>query len=85
MMQIDKEVASTYIDDVSKRFIDTFLAYINKLPNEIKSLPYHGGRYGNFKPFENILKKYYEDRFNYINENLFTSSFNKGEETSIWE
>jgi serine/threonine-protein kinase HipA len=85
MMQIDKDIASIYIGEVSKKFVYTFLDYISKLPNEIKSLPYHEGRYGNFKPFENILKKYYEDRFKYINENLFTSPLLKKEESSIWE
>ena len=85
LIQIDENIALNYIDEVSKKFIEIFPSYIEKLPNEIKNLPYYEGRYGRFKPFENILKKYYEDRCQYINKNLLIKNIVKKIETTIWE
>ncbi len=66
---IEKSYTETLIDEVCVKFIDTFLDYIDKLPNEIKGLPFHRGWYSK-NTLENIFKKYYEQRVSYIKNKL---------------
>ena len=56
-------------DCIHTKFIDSFMNYINKLPNEIKGLPFNTGQYSK-STFENVFRKYYKQRVSYINEKL---------------
>ncbi|MCT7575353.1 type II toxin-antitoxin system HipA family toxin [Aliarcobacter butzleri] len=69
IIDIEKSCAETLIDEVCIKFIDSFMNYINKLPNEIKGLPFNTGQYSK-STFENVFKKYYKQRVSYINEKL---------------
>ena len=62
-MHIDINVASKTIDDFSKKFIIDFKElYVEKLPSNIKALPfYHLNGYG-FDTFEVVLLKYYDNK-----------------------
>ena len=70
LINIDDSIVNDYINEVTHKFFTTFKDYIEKLPSEIKALPYYQGRYGNSKPFESILNKYYDNRMIYINKFL---------------
>lgn len=69
IIDIEKSCAETLIDEVCTKFIDSFMNYINKLPNEIKGLPFNTGKYSK-STFENVFRKYYKQRVSYINEKL---------------
>lgn len=69
IIDIEKICAETLIDEVCIKFIDSFMNYINKLPNEIKGLPFNTGQYSK-STFENVFRKYYKQRVSYINEKL---------------
>lgn len=69
IIDIEKICAETLIDEVCTKFIDSFMNYINKLPNEIKGLPFNTGQYSK-STFENVFRKYYKQRVSYINEKL---------------
>ena len=69
IIDIEKSCAETLIDEVCTKFIDSFMNYINKLPNEIKGLPFNTGQYSK-STFENVFRKYYKQRVSYINEKL---------------
>lgn len=55
IIDIEKICAETLIDEVCTKFIDSFMNYINKLPNEIKGLPFNTGQYSKV-----LLKMYLE-------------------------
>ena len=80
-IDISTGLATNLIEQTSKQFIDTFENYIEKLPDNIKALPYHTSKYGGQKPFEVVLKEYYKNRVDYLNNNLL-ENFNRD---SIWE
>ncbi|WP_418186417.1 type II toxin-antitoxin system HipA family toxin [Aliarcobacter lanthieri] len=84
---IEKSFAETCIDEVCLKFIDTFLDYINKLPNEIKGLPFHTSQYSQ-NTLENIFKKYYDERVSYIKDKLINNTRITEEsksEDNFWE
>lgn len=80
-IDISTGLATNLIEQTSKQFIDTFENYIEKLPANIKALPYYTSKYGGQKPFEVVLKEYYKNRVDYLNNNLL-ENFNRD---SIWE
>ena len=69
---IERSCAEIYIDEVCTRFIDTFLDYIDKLPNGIKGLPFNTSQYSK-STLENIFKKYYNERVSYIKNKLINN------------
>lgn len=83
IVDIDRDIAKSCIQEVGKMFIDTFENYIKLLPDEIKVLPYRVSSYGTIKPLENILKEYYVDRKIYIEKNLLDSTFIENPD-AIW-
>lgn len=75
-IDISSPLALDFIDTIAKQFMNTFESYIQKLPNDIKALPYHTSKYGGQKPFETVLKEYYKNRIKYINTSLLETSSN---------
>lgn len=69
-VNISEEKATNLIEQTSKQFISTFEGYIEKLPNNIKALPYNTSKYGGQKPFEVVLKEYYKNQVESINKNI---------------
>ena len=69
-INISEKKATNLIEKISTQYIDTFESYIEKLPANIKALPYYTSRYGRQKPFETVLKEYFKNRVEYINCNL---------------
>ena len=80
-IDISEEKATNLIELISKQFIDTFEDYIEKLPANVKALPYYTSKYGGQKPFEVVLKEYYKNRVEYLKNNLL-ENFDRD---SIWE
>ncbi|RBQ31169.1 hypothetical protein CRU92_08335 [Arcobacter sp. FW59] len=84
---IEKSCAETYIDEICIKFIDTFLDYIDKFPNEIKGLPFNTSKH--YKTtLENVFKKYYDQRVSYIKDKLINNEIvtEKSEvEENFWE
>ena len=69
-IDISEEKAQNLIEQTSKQFISTFESYVEKLPANIKALPYHTSKYGGQKPFEVVLKEYYKNQVESINKNI---------------
>ncbi|MGJ0300999.1 type II toxin-antitoxin system HipA family toxin [Aliarcobacter cryaerophilus] len=69
-IDISTGLATNLIEQTSKQFIDSFESYIEKLPANIKALPYHTSKYGGQKPFEVVLKEYYKNQVESINKNI---------------
>jgi serine/threonine-protein kinase HipA len=67
---ISEDETRTYVTELSNKFKDDFLGYIDLLPKHIKSLPYYTNRYMNFNSLDVIFKKYYDKRINYIDKYL---------------
>lgn len=69
-IDIEVTLAENLVEQTSKQFIDSFESYIEKLPANIKALPYHTSKYGGQKPFEVVLKEYYKNQVESINKNI---------------
>jgi serine/threonine-protein kinase HipA len=80
-IDISEEKATNLIEQISTQFIDTFESYIEKLPANIKALPYHTSKYGGQKPFEIILKEYFKNRVDYLSDKNFLPLM----DNDIWE
>ena len=80
-VNISEEKATNLIEQISTQYIDTFESYIEKLPANIKALPYYTSRYGRQKPFETVLKEYFKNRVEYLNCNLLKQVISD----NIWE
>jgi len=80
-IDISTSLATNLIEQTSKQFIDTFENYIEKLPTNIKALPYHISKYGGQKPFEVVLKEYYKNRGGYLSDKNFLPLI----DNDIWE
>ena len=85
IVKIDSKIAMVLIDEVCIRFKDTFLSYIEKLPDEIKGLVFHHGRYAK-GTLEAVLKKYYVNRVRFIEESLLERVETKTDtKSALWE
>ncbi len=85
VIKIDKNIAIDLINEVYSQFKDTFLMYVEKLPNEIKGLTFYHGRYSK-GTLDAVLRKYYKNRLEFIEENLLEkTTAKKNSENSFWE
>ncbi len=82
-LNINEADAAGTIENLSLRFIQEFENYIDQLPGEIKALKILTNRFGYFKPFEEILRKYYTNRVQYIDKYLDVRV--KETEEDIWK
>ena len=69
-LNINKADAAKSIENLGLKFVQEFENYIDLLPREIKALKVLTNRYGYSKPFEEILRKYYTNRIQYIDKYL---------------
>lgn len=85
IIKIDKDIAINLINEVYSQFKDTFLMYVEKLPNEIKGLVFHHGKYSK-GTLDAVLRKYYNNRLEFIEKNLLEKTTTKKDsESGFWE
>lgn len=85
IIKIDKDIAINLINEVYSQFKDTFLMYVEKLPNEIKGLVFHHGKYSK-GTLDAVLRKYYNNRLEFIEKNLLEKTTTKKDSESVfWE
>lgn len=83
LMKIDKTTAILEIENISSKFITTFLQYIEKLPTNIQLLPIIVNRYKKFKIFSVVMREYYDNRCKYIKTYLQEEKL--AANNSIWD
>ncbi|RLA80208.1 MAG: hypothetical protein DRG78_11425 [Epsilonproteobacteria bacterium] len=66
MFKIDEVAFEEKMKGIVLYFLDNFLNYVDKLGEDILSLPYYYGGYGSQKSFSAILQKYYTQRKDYV-------------------
>lgn len=81
-ISISEEDVRAYILELSTKFKDDFLKYIDLLPNKVQSLPFYKNKYMHFDTLNVIFKKYYDKRVLYINKYLLKD---KKVKEDIWE
>lgn len=81
--EIQEDVARSIITDIATQFVDTFEDHINKLPSDIKELPFYTKRaiYSSRLSLNEIFSKYYTRRCKYIKDYLLI----KKQKPSIWD
>lgn len=67
---IDEVVAMQKIESITKYFFDNFISYIERLPDDIKELPFYYGKYSSHISLEATFNKYYNQRVDYIRNNI---------------
>lgn len=67
---------------ICKYFIANFKGYIEKFPDDIKTMPIVQSKYGKTNSLEFVLNKYYEGRCKYIKEKIDANLFNT---QNIWQ
>ena len=80
---IQEDLARGFIVEIATQFLETFEAHIDKLPPNIKELPFYARRsiYPSRISLNKIFSKYYTNRCEYIEQYLSI----KKEKTSIWD
>lgn len=79
---VDKDTIEKQIDEISNKFIDRFLSYIELLPSETKGLKFHINRYS-CVTLEAVFLQYYNQRVEYIKNNLLDKI--SEEKDTFWE
>ncbi|MBX9866119.1 MAG: type II toxin-antitoxin system HipA family toxin [Burkholderiales bacterium] len=80
---IPEDLAQGFIVEIATQFLETFEAHIDKLPSDIKELPFYARRsiYPSRLSLNEIFSKYYTNRCEYIEQHLSI----KKKKTSIWD
>lgn len=81
---LNEEIANKMINDFIYKFFNEFESYIDRLPNEIKALPFYYKSYGS-DSFEVILKKYFEKRKQDIMKYLEYEEIKKEPKLDLWK
>ena len=69
-LDVESSEIDAYVKELSNKFIKNFKNYIELLPHTIKSLPVYIGKYGRAKPFQQLLNEHYNERVDYLKNNL---------------
>ncbi len=67
---INEDDVKSYVLELSNRFKNEFMTYIDLLPTQLKSLPFYKNRYMHFDSLDVVFRKYYDKRVLYINKYL---------------
>lgn len=80
---IHEDAAKEIITNTATQFIETFEAYIDKLPPDIKELPFYSRKaiYASRLSLSEVFSKYYIKRCRYIKKYLFITRTSR----SIWD
>lgn len=73
LLQLDRTEFEKEMKRITDFFLNNFESYVDKLPSDIKELPFYTGNYSYHKPFETILRKYYANRKDYVKRYIDSS------------
>lgn len=74
VFSISEDDVRSYVVELSNKFINDFMTYVDLLPKQLKSLPFYKNRYMAFDTLDVIFKKYYDKRILYINKYLLKTN-----------